>query len=226
MITDDGDTVPKNRLQLITGMIYTSAESLRGWTLPVVPTLGLSDAWEAGVSFGYQWQKVEEAGEFETSDGVVDTLLTTKWKWTDQSRLGVTLSSRLTLKIPSAAPERALGTGKSDVGALMIATKSFGNTALDFNVGYTFLDAWGTGIGDDELFLAQDVRHRINDHWVLMAEVFGRIPVETKGGSTVSFNEGLQYFLNPNLDLETAVLTTIGGGDPTVSVYLGITCLF
>ena len=37
--------------------------------------------------------------------------------------------------------------------------------------------------------------------------------METSGGATVSFNEGVQYFLTSNLDLETAVLTTIGTGD-------------
>ena len=227
LFTDDADTVPKGKLQLGTGVEYYKAGSLRRWSLPLNPVLGLSDRWEAGLYSGYQWQEVRDsAGATKRIDGVLDTSVGTKWKWFDQTNHWCSLSTRLDVKIPTASDGKGLGTGKTDVGGLLIATKTVGATSFDFNLGYTFFDAWGTGLGDDELFVGQTVRHALNERWTLVGEVFGRVPFDGGHDATANFNGGVQYFLKPNLALEAAALTAVGRNSPDLTIYLGVTWVF
>jgi hypothetical protein len=208
LVTDDADTVPSGKLQLGTGVEYYKAGSLRRWSLPVNPVIGLNDRWEAGVFFGYQWQDVgDSVGSTTNADGVLDTTLSTKWKWFDQTNHWFSLSSRLDLKVPTASASKGLGTGKTDVGVVLIATKTVGATSFDFNLGYTFFDPAGTGLGDDELFVGQTVRHALSERWTLVGEVFGRVPFGGERDATANFNGGVQFFLKPNLALEAAALT-------------------
>lgn len=226
LITDDADTVPRGRLQLVTGLTFSHSDAVDGWSTPVTPTVGLTDSWEAGLSFGYQWQSTSAGVDSFNASGVLDTVITTKWKWFDQTNQFATLSTRLSVKIPTAPPSESIGTGKTDVGALLIATKSFGATSFDFNLGYTFLDPWGSGVGDDQLFVGQTARHSFGERWVVMGEVFGLLPISESSNGTANFNVGFQFFITPSIDLEAAVLQTIGGASNSTSGYIGLTWVF
>jgi hypothetical protein len=88
LFTDDADTVPKGKFQLGTGVEYYKAGSLRRWSLPLNPVIGLNDRWEAGVNCGYQWQKGPDSlGAMKRADSLLDTTLATKWKWFDQTSM-------------------------------------------------------------------------------------------------------------------------------------------
>jgi hypothetical protein len=109
---------------------------------------------------------------------------------------------------------------------VLIATKTVGATSFDFNLGYTFVDAWDSGLNDDELFIGQTVRHTLSERWTLLGEAFGRVPFSGQRNATVSFNGGVQFFLRPNWVLEAAVLTAIGHDSPNLTGYLGFTWVF
>lgn len=85
LFTDDADTVPKGKFQLGAGVEYYKAGSLRRWSLPVNPIIGLNDRWEAGLNFGYQWQNNADRSSTTSAAGVLDSTLATKWKWFDQT---------------------------------------------------------------------------------------------------------------------------------------------
>lgn len=89
--------------------------------------------------------------------------------------------------------------------------------------GYTCFDAYGTGLGDNELLLGQTVRHPLSQRWTLVGEVFGRVPFSDQRDATASFNAGVQFFLKPNLALEAAVLTAVGRESPDFTGFLGCT---
>jgi outer membrane putative beta-barrel porin/alpha-amylase len=226
LFTDDADTVPKGKFQLGSGVEYYKAGSLRRWSGLVNPVVGLNDRWEAGLNFGYQWQEHRDSSGTARADGVLDTMLATKWKWFDQTNHWFSLSTRLDFKIPTASDRRGLGTGNSDLGGVLIATKTVGATSFDFNVGYTLLVVGGSGLGDDEIFIGQTVRHALSERWTLVGEVFGRIPCSGERDATANFNGGVQYFLKPNLVLEAAALTSVGRNSPDLTAYLGFTWVF
>ncbi len=226
LVTDDADTVEQGKLQLGTGAEYFQDATARRWSWLVNPVVGFHERGELGVSFGYAWQQRRDAAGGPSTDGVLDTTLAAKWKWFDQAHHGFSFSTRLDLKIPTAAEAKGLGTGKTDVGGVLIATRTIGHTSLDFNLGYTFFDPADGGMTDDELFIGQTVRHTLSERWAIVGEVFVRVPVGGDRDTTLNFNGGVQCFLRPNLVLEASALTATGRNSADLAAYLGLTWVF
>jgi hypothetical protein len=109
------------------------------------------------------------------------------------------------------------GTGKADAGAVLIATKTVGATSLDFNLGYPFVDARDTRLGDDELFVGRTVRHALSQRWTLVGEVFDRDPFSGNRDATDNFKGGVQYFLRPKLAFEAAAHRSVGRNGPDLT---------
>jgi Putative MetA-pathway of phenol degradation len=129
LVVDDADTVDPGRLQLNAGwqVSRTGPESL--FSLPINPVLGLNSRGELGATFGYLWQR----GPSE-ANGVADVTIETKWHlWhilDDKFKVG----ARFDLKIPTASENSGLGTGNWDTGVVLIATREWGRTSVDWNV--------------------------------------------------------------------------------------------
>ena len=156
LTTDDADTVEPGRLQLNVGCQFSRTGSTESYTLPVNPVLGLNARGELGATFGYQWR-----GGSSDANGIADLTLATKWRLWQTADDGFKLSGRFDLKVPAASEQDGLGTGNLDAGVVLIATRCWGSTCLDWNAGYASIDLAGGVFRDDQWFLAQAVRHEL-----------------------------------------------------------------
>lgn len=226
LTTDDADTIEPGRLQLNAGWQFGRMVSVHSHTIPINPVVGLCSRGELGATFGYQWRDTSDAVPGK-ADGITDVALATKWRLWQTADAGFKLSGRLDLKLPAASEPRGLGTGQVDVGALFIATRSWGPTCLDWNVGYTATDASRSVFGDDLWFFSQAVRHQLNANWTLIGETYASVPHGREGGSSnFHFRGGLQFTVRENCLISVLIGSAVGRDSPDLTGYLGFTRMF
>lgn len=201
LVTDDADTVERGHVQLNGGWQFSRTGSASSHTVPVNPVFGLSPRGELGATFGYQWRAgVGRAPKQADADGITDLMLETKWRLWQQPADGFKLSVRFDLKLPTASEHRGLGTGHADLGALLAATRCWGSTCLDTNVGYTAIDASRRIFRDNRWFVGQTVRHDLMERLTLIGETYALLPHgKTSTSATAHFNGGAQVAVHENL---------------------------
>lgn len=176
LVTDDAGTVEPGRRQLNAGYQFSRTASVSSHSFPINPVLGLSSRGELGATFGYQW--TENSGNSD-ANSITDLTLATKWRLWQTAGDKLQLSSRLDLKLPTASRDRGLGTGTLDVGGVIIATRCWGHTCLDWNVGYTASDASRSVFGNDHCFVGQGVRHELAKCRTLIGETYALLPLSS-----------------------------------------------
>ncbi len=74
-----------------------------------------------------------------STDGVGDTALSAKWQFFEETGWAPALALAPSVKLPTADPDRGLGTGSTDVSVRGIASKKFDVFSVHANLGYTFV---------------------------------------------------------------------------------------
>jgi hypothetical protein len=191
--------------------------------LPVNPIIGLTSRGEIGATFGYQWRDGSGTGPGERdTDGITDILFSTKWRLWQTGDENFKLSARFDLKLPTASEHRDLGTGDTDGDVLLIATRSWGNTSLDWNVGYTAVDLSRSASDADHWFLGQAVRQELNKRWTLIGEIYATLSqTDTEGSLNVHFNGGVQFSAYEDFIISALVGTASGDASPRPDELLG-----
>jgi hypothetical protein len=225
LVTDDADTVDPGHPQLNAGWQFARSGGVTLQSAPVNPVVGVSPSGEVGATFGYQWRDGRGSRpRHADANGITDLTLATKWRIWHPSPDGFRVSARLDLKIPTASERRGFGTGDLDVSTVVLATRDWRRTSLDWNIGYTVIDASCDVFGDDLWFLGQAVRHQATTRWTIIGEGFAVLPHTTEGGSPNGhFNGGAQLTLHPSLVLSALIGTAVGDGSPDLTGYLGFT---
>lgn len=222
LITDDADTVDAHRLQLNTGGQFSRTASTRLYTILVNPVLGLNPRGELGAIFGYQTRD----GSSE-ADGITDLTIETKWRIWQTTDDGFKLSARFDLKVPTASEHSGLGTGNVDAGGVLIATRCWGPTCLDWNLGYSAIDLSQAVLGDDHWFLGQAVRHELNKRWTIIGETFALLPPSKEGGAAnIHFSVGAQFTVRENFLVSALIGSAAGSNSPDLTSYLGFTLVY
>jgi hypothetical protein len=152
LMVDDAETVEPGQGETVTAAEHVRCENHWTLALPVEATFGLTPRLDAAIKFGYQFARLEEDGERRQVDGFLDTVLTVKGRWLEQERHPVSLSLGAGGKLPTASDRKGLGSGHIDAEMLLMATRSWGQTALDANVGYTFSRPFAVRRESDLLF--------------------------------------------------------------------------
>jgi hypothetical protein len=220
LVVDDADTVEPGRLQLNAGwqVSRTGSESL--FSLPINPVLGLNSRAELGATFGYLWR----CGAND-ADGISDLTIASKWHlWhTPDEKFKVT--TRFDLKVPTASENNGLGTGNWDTGVVLIATRDWGRTSVDWNIGYSANDLPSGVLGDDHWFLGQAVRQRLSDRWTAIGEIFAILP-HSNGSADIHFDGGAQLTVRENLLVSALIGSAVGHDSPDLTSYLGFTFVY
>jgi hypothetical protein len=221
LVVDDADPVDFGQLQLSSGLQFSRTASANLYDYSVNPVYGITSRSEFGVTFGYQSQ--HEDGN--NADGISDSILETKWRLIGTPTNLFKLSVRFDLKLPTAS-ER-LGTGEPDADVILIATRNWGNTFLDWNIGYTAVDATRSNFGDDRWFLGQAVRRQLSDRWTLIGDTYATFS-QGKAGAPANFNleGGTQFTLRKNFLLSVLAGSAIGRDSPDLTGYFGFTWTF
>ena len=225
LIVDDAGTVDARQLQLNAGWRFSRIPPENLYAVPVNPVLGVSARGEVGVTAGYERQSGGDPPG-EVADGVSDVLLSTKWRlW--ESKAGFQLSARVDVKLPAASEQGGLGTGDTDLGGVVVATRCWGRTCLDWNAGYVVAGLSRGVSADDTWFFGQAVRIDLGSRWTLLAEIFGLVPAgDLAPASEVRFNGGPQFAVHENLLVSALIGSAAGRGSPDLTSYLGLTWTF
>ena len=223
LVTDDADPVDFGHLQLNSGLQFSRTASTKLYDYSVSPDFGITTHGEFGVMFGYQWQN-EDGND---DDGISDLILETKWRLIGTATNLFKLSARFDLKLPTAPERHGLGTGEPDADVFLIATRNWGNTYLDWNIGYTAVDAAHSNFNDDRWFFGQAVRRQLNDRWTLIGDAYVTFS-QGKTGAPANFNfeGGAQFNLCENFLLSVLAGSAVGHNNPDLTGYFGFTWTF
>jgi hypothetical protein len=221
LVVDDADTDDFEHLQFNSGLQFSRTASENLYDYSVNPVYGITSRSEFGVTFGYQSQN----GNGNDTDGISDLILETKWRLIGTATNLFKLSVRFDLKLPTAS--EPLGTGEPDANIILIATRNWGNTYLDWNIGYTAVDAAYSNFNDDHWFLGQAVRQQLSDRWTVIGDAYVTLP-QGKSGSSANFNfeGGVQFNVRENITLSALVGSAVGQDSPDLTSYFGFTWTF
>ena len=223
LATDDADPVEFGRLQFNSGLQFNRTASEKSCDYSVNPVLGITSRSEFGVTLGYQWKN----GDGNDADGISDLILETKWRLVGTATNLFKLSARLDLKLSTASERLGLGTGRPDADFILIATRNLGNTYLDWNIGYTVVDAAHANFNDDRWFLGQAVRRQLNSRWTLIADAYATFSQGSAGApANLNFEGGVQFNLRDNFLLLALAGSAIGRDSPDLTGYLGFSWTF
>jgi hypothetical protein len=226
LVTDDADTVEPGRLQLNMGWQFSRTASVSLHSIPVNPVIGLHSRGELGLTFGYQWRDGFGSAPNQNDAGdITDLTLASKWRLWQSSDEGFKLSARLDLKLPTASEHRGFGTGDVDASGVLLATRGWGRTCLDWNVGYTANDVSRGVFGDDRWFFGQAVRHEFTERWTLMGETYALLP-QQGASANFHFNGGVQFSAHESFLLSALIGSATGRNSPDLTSYFGFTWVF
>jgi hypothetical protein len=228
LITDDADTVEPGQWQINTGSLFVRTASEQLFLFPVNLVTGLSSRGEVGVTLGYQVRDgTGSAPEKGDATGVTDLFLETKWRLWQAEDEKFKVSTRLDLKLPTASRSRGFGTGDLDAGVVLIATRSWGKTEIDWNLGYIAVDPSRGLARDDRWFFGQALRQKLNDRWTFISETFAIVPNTGAGGSSnFHFNAGAQFTIRENLIIWALLGSAAGHHSPDLTSFFGMTVVF
>lgn len=219
LVTDDADTVDPGHLQLNGGWQLSRTGPVSLYSIPFNPILGLNSRGELGAIFGYQWRdhRIE-------ADDITDLTIATKWRLWHTEDNNFKVSARFDLKVPTASEHSGFGTAKTDTGIVLIATRCWGPTCLDWNIGYLAIDLSHSVFSDDHWFLGQAMRHELNKRWTIIGETFAMLPQGDEGGSAnLHLSVGAQLTLRENFLVSALVGSAAGSNSPDLTGYLGFT---
>jgi hypothetical protein len=192
------------------------------YTIPVNPVVGLNSRGELGATFGYQWRD----GSPE-ANGLTDLTIATKWQLWQTPDEKFKISARFDLKVPTASENSGLGTGNMDTGVVLIATRSWGSTCIDWNIGYSAIDLSHSVFSDDHWFLGQAVRYELNKRWTVIGETFAVLPQSNEGGSAnIHFSADPQLTVRENFLVSALIGSAAGSNSPDLTSYLGFTFVY
>jgi hypothetical protein len=226
LVVDDAETVAHGEAEVVWAMEYERYG--RDWALafPVDVTFGLMPRLDAGVGVGYQFVGWAANGEDRRKDGFLDTVLSFKGRVLEQEHHQISLSLTAGVKLPTASEGKGLGSGDADAEMLLVATRSWGLTSLDANVGYTFSRPFAVRRESDLLFYGLAARHLLADSLELFGEVYAESPHEDWGATEVVVRGGFQMALTDWLLWGAALGTGLRREGPDLTATTGITWAF
>lgn len=228
LVTDDADTVEPGKWQLNIGgqFVHTASEQL--FVFPVNLVTGVNSRGEVGATFGYQSRDgAGTAPETSDANGVTDLLVASKWRLWKAADEKFKVSARVDLKLPTASRSRGFGTGDLDTGLVLIATRSWGATEIDWNLGYIAVDLARGLARDDHWFFGQALRQKLSERWTFISETFAIVPNTGAGGSSnFQFNAGAQFTVRENLIISALLGSAAGHHSPDLTSFVSVTIVF
>ena len=193
--TESSVTVPKGKLQIESGMLFSSfGKSRSKIKSTVIPTtllrFGITDGIE--LRFMNQFEKVKEGGI--SNSGMNDLEIGAKIQLLKNKDVNTEIAFLTHFIIPSGADHfRAAKAGS--INKLAISHSLSDNIGLGYNVGYSY---FGEGNGDFTYSLALGIG--LSDEVAIFFEPYGEI-VEFKDFQA-NFDTGITYLLKDNFQLD------------------------
>lgn len=229
LIVDDADILEAGESELVVSWDYVRDRGAHGHAVPVELAHGLAPGWEATIGTGYQFLRERHAAPGEPrhrADGWLDTIAALKWvPPVGLPEFSFTVEG--SIKLPTASASRGLGTGSTDFGLNLAATRAVGNTALDLNAGYLFSEHLrGRRRDGDEFFYGAALRHAAGQGVELFVEAFGETPVGDRRSTILTTRIGGTWVVQEGTALGVGIGTSFGTDSPRFLATAGVVQTF
>lgn len=225
---DDAGTVAPGHVELEAGLAWARSPGADRWDLPGAVTPGIAEHLEAGIGFGYQWERLRGNTPGEDQSTWDDLSVSPKWQFAQQATALLDQALTFTLRIPVADPDTGLGSGHPDYDLTWIGTRQIAQAwAADLNVGYTYTT--GSDAGEkiaDFIHYGIATRYGLSERWEPVAEIFARTTTDGEHETNVFGDVGIRYHPNMTIQFDAAVGTTLSGDGPDLFATTGLTLYF
>ena len=193
LVTDDPGTVEKGHWEI--NLAWTR-EHHPGETVSELPLVDINYGLSDHAHFKYEVSWLRLAGDGSARAGVSDSSLGVKWRFWDEDRHGVAVSTypQLGFRTTGSSVQRGLSSGATTLMLPLQLQKSFGAISFNADLGYVrdsrSADTWFGGV-------AAGYEWR---HWELLAEIHAEREVGAPG-ARVLLNAGCRRPLGKNLTL-------------------------
>ncbi len=191
---------------------------------PMAVLVGLPYQLQLQVETGYQTFKARGEGGWD--EGMLDTGIELKWGfWADEDS-GWSLAAALQVTAPTAPKRLETAAVDTNLGGLLVATKSFGATELDLNFAYNAENAFTGGEHEGGFFYGIATRHNIVKSLWLVGEVFAESPHNDADATVVNVGAGTIVEINDHIAWDMLAGTGFGSDSREVVVTTGFTFAF
>lgn len=143
----------------------------------------------------------------DSADGVGDTAVSAKWQFFQDEGWAPALAFAPSVKLPTADPDKGLGTGSTDVGIRGIVSKDLDFVSVHANLGYTFVgrDSFQGEELRDPYFYGGALQVPVVTWLELVGDVFVE-QAEVKGEhNTAAFTAGFLFAASKALTIDLGV---------------------
>jgi hypothetical protein len=188
LVVDDAPAVDAGILELELGVVNGVPEKGgREHSLPnIALTYGIYPRLEAAIAIQRLHSDLKGAPPV---DGFADLHLNAKYNFLTVARYD--FSFAFDLKVPTA--KKRLSTGRVDENFLLIATRHFDAIGVDFNFGYTVVDAPARAELKNRFFGGGALRYAVSPAWTLVGEVYGFSRAASGAKNEANFQLGVRY---------------------------------
>lgn len=178
---------------------------------------GLTDKWEAGITFPYKFLDDTSTGKEE---GPSDIIIDTKYRLWEEKKVLPSFALYFDFKTDSGNDDKNLGTGKKNYSVNSIVTKTLGSNLLDLNLGYTFVG----GNNDNILFCACDWERILSKCVSLCNEIYAETTLKGDFDKNIFlYAISLSYQINKLLCLDSGIGIGISKASPGLQVSTTLT---
>lgn len=183
-------------------------------------TYGLINNLETGFTLPYKFLNDSSSGKV---NGFSDIDFYSKYRLREESGHIPSYALSLDFKIDNANDIKGLGSGKRDLSANNIFTKTFGKKIFDLNLGYTFVG----GKANDIFFYSFDFDYSFTEKFSLCNEIYGE-KTNAGGFSKNQFCYGvsMSYQINDLISFDSGVGIGITKASPDYQISNSFTLAF
>jgi hypothetical protein len=223
LTTEDTWTVEKGTFQLEAGVDATRQDNHDRETTPsLILSYGLLQRMDMGIGSAYSFVHPKDR---ENEKGFGDTEVKLKYRPLDEKDWRPAFAVLGKLKIPTASQSKGLGTGKTDIAMMAIATKNLSKrVVLHLNLGYTFIGEHGA---NNELNYSGAVQFILTDEWALVGEIVAVNNCNGRhGDDPFSGLIGAYYLITDKIIWDAGVEIGMNKAAPDFRITTGLTMLF
>jgi hypothetical protein len=134
-----------------------------------------------------------------------------------------TLAFSYAVKVPSASPEKGLGSGRQDHGFTFLASKDIRGTHFDVNATYFLVGRRNASGFDRNVQLNLSFSHPLRGPLSITGEFYGNTRLNPGTPGFASTLWALTYQFSPRLVVDTGIDAGLSASAPHKRVFVGVT---
>ena len=228
--TDDAGTVEQGDLEVELGFEYASDTDVDDtedeYTLAATMKYGLGERWDIGIEIPYLYIN-REAEDADDDNGFGDYVLSSKYRFVDETDDFPALSLGFSLKTNTGDEDKGLGSGELDYAINTILSKELGKVIGHINLGYTYVGAPEGESHDDVFSYGIAWEYPVNDRLNVVGELTGETNFEGDfDDNPFAGLIGLNYALSDVATVDFGIGWEISDASPDYLVVAGLTLSF